>query len=151
MRCEAIVVCGVLGLAGAARAEAPPDVGKPDKVKDIRRLLDLTGSGKLGVQVMGQMVTQFKTMLPKVPPKFWDDFMKQASPDELIDLIVPLYDKRLTHGEVKDVIKFYQTQAGKKLVSVLPELTAESMEVGKQWGMKLGMKVQQQLKEKGYQ
>jgi hypothetical protein len=143
---------GLVLLAGVAHADATPpsDLGKPEKVKDIRRLLEVSGAGKMGIQVLTAMVGQFKTMMPKVPPKFWDDFAKEAKPEELIDLVVPLYDKRLTHEEVKGIIKFYESPVGRKLVGIQPELTAESMEVGKQWGMKLGMRVQKQLQEKGY-
>lgn len=135
----------------AQAQDAPSDVGKPEKIKDIRRLLDVTGAGKLGMQVMGQMVVQFKAMLPKVPPKFWDDFMREANADELINLIIPIYDRHLSHDEIKQIIKFYETPAGRKLITAMPQITQESMEAGKQWGAQLGQKIQRRLKDQGYQ
>ena len=144
----------VLALTTVARAEPPvakPKAAPSEKANDIRRMLDLTGSGQLGVQVMEQMLPQFRKMMPKVPQKFWDDFMKEVNADELVDLVVPFYDKRLTHDEVKQVIKFYESPVGKKLTAAIPEISAESMEAGRRWGMEIGQRVQRKLKEQGYQ
>lgn len=138
-----------------ARAEGPApgisDVGKPEKRKDIRRLLDLTGAGQLGMQVMSNMIPQFKQMLPNVPEQFWADFAKKLNPNELVDLVVPIYDRQLSHGDIKQIIAFYQSPAGKRLVAAQPQITQESMDVGREWGAKLGQKVQDELKAKGYQ
>jgi uncharacterized protein len=148
-----LLVLGTIAPAAAYAdtANPPGDVGKPEKLKDIRRLLDLTGSGKLGMQVMGQMIQQFKQMLPNVPVSFWNEFQKEANADELVNLIVPIYDRHLSHAEIKDIIKFYETPTGKKFVSVLPAVTQESMDAGRSWGMQLATRLQTRLKEKGYQ
>ena len=61
------------------------------------------------------------------------EFRKELSADELVKLIIPLYDKHLTHPEIKELIKFYETEVGKKLISVMPAITAESMQAGQQW------------------
>ncbi len=133
----AIGVLAVLG--GAVHAQ------ETQKQKDIRKLLKITGSGELGQQVMGQMMTNFKKSMPQVPEKFWADFMKEVHTDELVDLIVPVYDRNLTHDDVKELIRFYETPTGKKFVSVLPKITQESMTVGEKWGRDLGMRVMVKL------
>ncbi len=134
-----------LGCPGTASAQ-----GGSAKQKDIRKLLTLTGSGQLGMQVMTQMMQQFKQAKPNVPEKFWSDFMKKVRVDDLISLIVPIYDKHLSHPEVKDLIGFYQTPTGRKLVRVLPLITQESMTAGQTWGLKIGTAVAEELKRKGY-
>ncbi len=111
------------------------------KQKDIRHLLQITGSGELGTQVMTQMLSNMKKTLPNVPEKFWTDFMKEVHTDELVDLIVPVYDRNLTQDDVKQLIRFYESPTGKKFVSVLPKLTQESMVVGENWGRALAQKV----------
>jgi hypothetical protein len=133
----AIGVLVVLG--GAVHAE------ESQKQKDIRKLLKITGSGELGQQVMGQMMANFKKSMPQVPEKFWNDFMKEVHTEELIDLIVPVYDRNLTHDDVKELIKFYETPTGKKFVSVLPKITQESMAVGEKWGRDLAIRVMSKL------
>jgi uncharacterized protein len=40
----------------------------------------------------------------------------------------PLYDKYLTESELKDLIAFYKTPTGKKSISIMPQLIAESMQ-----------------------
>jgi uncharacterized protein len=132
------VIC-VLG--GVVRAE------ETQKQKDIRKLLKITGSGELGTQVMGQMIGNMKKAMPQVPDKFWADFMKEVHTDELVDLIVPVYDRNLTHDDVKELIRFYESPTGKKFVSVLPKITQESMVVGEKWGRELAMKVMTKLQQ----
>ncbi len=134
-------------LGGAARAETPTPQKAPEtqKQKDIRKLLKITGSGELGTQVMSQMIGSMKKAMPQVPEKFWGDFMKEVRTDELIDLIVPIYDRNLTQDDVRELIKFYESPTGKKFVSVLPKITQESMVVGEKWGRDLAQRVIQKL------
>jgi uncharacterized protein len=132
-------------LGGAARAQSPARSSETQKQKDIRKLLKITGSGELGTQVMGQMIGNMKKAMPQVPDKFWADFMKEVHTDELVDLIVPVYDRKLTQGDVTELIHFYESPTGKKFVSVLPKITQESMGVGEKWGRELAMKVMTKL------
>jgi len=134
-------------LGGAARAQSNAQSRPPEtqKQKDIRKLLKITGSGELGTQVMGQMIGNMKKAMPQVPEKFWTDFMKEVHTDELVDMIVPVYDRNLTQGDVTELIHFYESPTGKKFVSVLPKITQESMGVGEKWGRDLAMKVMAKL------
>src|SRR6267142_41339 len=126
-------------LSGAVQAE------ETQKQKDIRKLLKITGSGELGTQVMSQMVGSMKKAMPQVPEKFWGDFMKEVRTDELIDLIVPVYDRNLAQEDIKELIRFYESPTGKKFVSVLPKITQESMVVGEKWGRELAERVIKKL------
>src|SRR3954469_5105376 len=102
----AVAVLWVLG--GAVRADSSAGQKAPEtqKQKDIRKLLKITGSGELGTQVMSQMIGSMKKSMPQVPEKFWGDFMKEVHTDELVDLIVPVYDRNLTQDDVKELIRF---------------------------------------------
>jgi hypothetical protein len=126
-------------LSGAVRAE------ETQKQKDIRKLLKITGSGELGTQVMGQMIGSMKKAMPNVPEKFWGDFMKEVRTEELIDLIVPVYDRNLAQEDIKELIRFYESPTGKKFVSLLPKITQESMVVGEKWGRELAERVIKKL------
>ena len=46
---------------------------------------------------------------------------------------------------MKGLIQFYQTPLGQKTISVLPELTGEMAEAGKQWGQQLGRQSMQEV------
>ena len=86
-----------------------------------------------------------KTALPQVKEAFWNEFRKELSADELVKLIIPLYDKHLTHPEIKELIKFYETPVGKKMIAVMPAITAESMQAGQQWGMDIAMRAKRKI------
>ena len=47
------------------------------KREKIKHLLELTGSGKLGMQVMDQMMSSFKNSYSTVKQEFWDNFRKE--------------------------------------------------------------------------
>lgn len=115
------------------------------KRADIQKLMDLTGAGNIGVQAADQLIANMKTALPQVKDAFWVEFRKELSAEELIKLIIPLYDKHLTHPEIKELIKFYETPVGKKMIAVMPAITAESMQAGQQWGMDIAMRAKRKI------
>ena len=49
-----------------------------------------------------------------------------------------VYDKYLTHDEIKGLIRFYETPLGQKTLSVLPQIVSEMQESGNKWGGELG-------------
>ncbi|OQP61915.1 hypothetical protein A3860_29920 [Niastella vici] len=122
----------------------------PATKEHIRTLLEMIGSGKIGVQVMENMLVTFKKTVPNVPNEFWDEYMKEVKPDTLIDLIIPVYAKYYTDEDVTQLIDFYRTPLGKKVIEKLPLITQESYLIGAEWGKKLGEKAFKMLKEKGY-
>ncbi len=143
----------VLFLAGSGApalwADENADAAQKAKLEDIRKLFAATGSADIAVQIMNQMVESFKTTMPNVPEKFWQDFMKEVKSDDLIEMIVPIYDKYLTHEEIKGLLGFYQSPVGKKFVSVLPQVTQESYLAGQKWGTELSEKVIKKLQDQG--
>ena len=157
MLCRALVLsCLALGLAPALSAQQPTQ-GKTavqpanaEKVRDIRRLLDLTGAGNLGAQVMDQLLGSFKQSNPAVPAKFWDDLRGELNAGQLTELVVPIYDRHLSHDDVKQVIAFYESPAGRKLISVQPQIVAESMKAGQDWGRAAAERILERMKEQGY-
>ena len=52
-----------------------------------------------------------------------------------------------------DILVFYESSAGKKLIEVLPQLILQSMAIGQAWGEKVGRdameRVAPKLRERG--
>ncbi len=146
-----MAVCGIfvggtaVGQQGAANNQAAQA-----RYGEIRHMLDLSGAGNMGVQMMGQIMGSFKRAMPQVPAEFWDKFAKKVNSDEMIELIVPIYAKYLTDEDVKGIIVFYESPVGKKFTKVQPQIVRESYAVGQQWGMKIGQQVMQELQAAGY-
>lgn len=147
MKLFARTVLAALLVAAMASPALAEKTGDPKKQADIRKLLNLTGAGSLGKQVATQLIDSFRKSFPNAPAAFWDDFAKEIKPEELIDLVVPVYDRNLSHDDIKAIIKFYESPAGKRFAAKLPDITQESMAAGQQWGQKLGAKVMQRLQE----
>jgi hypothetical protein len=118
------------------------------KEADIRRLMDLAGTGLLVTQVMDGTEKGIRPlMMNALPPGeyreklvdlFFAKFHSKAAPQQLLDLAVPAYDKYYTHEEIKGLIQFYGTPLGQKLVSIQPKMTGELQEAGRKWGEGLG-------------
>ena len=119
------------------------------KQEKIQQMLELTGAGKLGIQVMNQMMTNFKSTYPKVDQEFWNDFKKEVKADDIVNLMIPIYDKHYSENDIEQLILFYKSPIGRKTIAVTPLITQESMIAGQHWGMATGRKVIEKLKEKG--
>src|SRR4051794_29958879 len=108
-----------LSPALAAKPQAPAPSGPPSEAQ-VRELLELTGAAQMGQQVMSQLVQQFKAM-PGLPPGFLDQVQKQTKPDDLVNLIIPIYEKNLTAADVDAAIVFYKSPAGRNFTAALPQ------------------------------
>jgi tetratricopeptide (TPR) repeat protein len=60
-------------------------------------------------------------------------------------LIYPIYNKYLTLDEIREVIRFYKTPAGKKMTSVLPKMMQEFMQASQPWANSLVPRIQQRV------
>lgn len=82
------------------------------------------------------MLSQFEKLVPthKLP-----EFAKEveATFPELLKNIEKTYKEIYTEQEVKDILKFYESPAGQKMLEKMPEITEKSMKAGQDWAMKL--------------
>lgn len=54
--------------------------------------------------------------------------LKAFPVEELIDAIVPIYQRHFTHADVVTVIEFYSSPTGQKYLKELPAMLSESMQ-----------------------
>ena len=66
-----------------------------------------------------------------------------------MDQMVPIYAKYYTQQDMDDLIAFYDTPLGKKLSTVQPQITLESMSVAQQWAAEIGQKVAAKIMQSG--
>jgi uncharacterized protein len=119
----------------------------PATEKSVKELMVLTGAGDMGVQMMQGMIPALKQMAPQLPESFWTNFAKEVNPNEVVDLIIPIYAKHFTEEEIQEAIKFYKSPAGRKMIQEQPQVMQESMAVGQEWGRKLAEKVMEKAKK----
>ncbi|MES2826772.1 MAG: DUF2059 domain-containing protein [Bacteroidota bacterium] len=118
----------------------------------LEKMLIASGSEGTFKTVSNQMILMFKSTQPQVPESFWIEMeteMNKTTFKELLDLLVPVYQKHLTEADLKAMTAFYESPVGKKFATTLPVITQESMAAGQIWGKKVGENVVKKLKEKG--
>jgi hypothetical protein len=141
----AIAACALL-LPGASGAEI-----SKEKEAAIREIVRVTGGASLGAQVSGALMQQLRPAFPQVPEDVWNELTQALDPDEMVELVVPIYDRHFSLEEVKGLLDFYGTPLGRKLVSEMPAIAAESMAVGGEWGKQKVQEIIERLAAKGFQ
>jgi hypothetical protein len=145
MRAATFVAAPLL-LACLSAAPAPP----PKEPSSARKFLELTKTDALGRQTIETIVRQVRPDLPNVPAAFWQEFINNTDPRGLFDDLAPVYEKHFTPGELTELIKFYESPVGQKLVQIQPQLNRDALRAGQVYGTKVTQELMRQLKEKKY-
>jgi len=93
----------------------------------------------------------FKMKVPDATPeqlaevdKFAASLFKSMPIDEMIDAMVPIYQKHLTKSDLDGILAFYSSPVGQKLQREQPAMMQEGMQVGGEIGRRrLGAMMQQ--------
>lgn len=121
--------------------------------KTLEKLFEVSGSEESYKAAIKQMATMFKQQYSDIDNEFWNDFEKEflnTSLNDIVEMLVPVYMKYMTEEDLKEMINFYQTPIGIKYAKSTPLIMQESMQVGQQWGLKIGKEFQEKMNEKGY-
>ncbi len=125
--------------------------GFSDSKEDrIRELLTLTNAKESAQQILETLLAQIKTHATGTPDGYWEKFREVMDYDKFINLIVPIYEKYFTEEDIGKMIEFYQSEVGKKYLSLKPAITADALQVGIQWGQELAATIINKLKNDGY-
>ena len=124
-----------------------------DYTKTLHTMFKVAGTEKTYNTVITQMFNMFKEQYSNVDEKVWDDFEKEfqkTSMNDLVQMLAPVYVKYLTQEDLEELIAFYNSTVGKKLAKSTPLIIQESMEIGQEWGKKIGEEFVDKMKEEGY-
>lgn len=114
---------------------------------DVQQMLTLSGARER-VQLLWQNMAQqsastaaegYRLKHPDATPlqlrkvaeitgEYMQNIIKTFSVDELMDAIVPVYQRHLTHADVQSIIAFYNSESGQKLLKETPAMMTESMQ-----------------------
>jgi hypothetical protein len=151
-----VCLCAVTTVAQeTTKSKAPNGGTKPTtaatgKEAKIREMMDIMGMNTLMDQMMSQMIGEFRKSMPNVPSEFWDTAEEEFRQEPFMPLVMPLYDKYFTEEDLDVIVVFYKSPTGQRLIKTLPQLTAESMQIGQQWGQRVVGRVADRMLEKGY-
>ena len=129
--------------------------GQDDKdySKTLKKMFKVSGTEDTYQAAIMQMIVLFKQQYPSVGADIWDSLEKEflnSSLNDLTEMLVPVYEKYISIEDLEEVINFYKTDAGKKLALYNPLIVQESMQIGQQWGEKIGRDFVEKMIEKGY-
>jgi hypothetical protein len=151
MKRMAIQVGLAVALAASLAGAAQQPKNNSAKETDIRELLHVTGMDAVVEKQMSQMSEQMKPLIEKALPPgprrheivetFTIKFLARANSQGLMQQVIPVYEKYLTDDDVKAVIRFYKSPAGRHLLKIMPEMMKEASTVGQQYGEQIARQV----------
>lgn len=134
-----VVVTLAFGLPGLAQTAADAPATK----EDVQRYFNAVHSHDMMLKMMEAMSQpmhqatheQCEKDKDKLPAdceqrinKLLDAMMKELPFDEMMEAMVPAYQKHFTKGDMDSLIAFYSTPTGQKVLRELPAVTAEGMQ-----------------------
>jgi uncharacterized protein len=151
MRERIVAIAGLfILLAGACIGQSTASsvpAANPDAAskEQIMRFLDLMQIRTRMVQMMDGMKVGMKNgaeaglkqEIPNPSPEqlakvdlVADTIFKEFPIDEMIDAMIPIYQRHLTKADLDAIVAFYSSPAGQRLLKEQPAMMAEGMKVG---------------------
>jgi hypothetical protein len=121
-----------------------------------QELIVATGASKQFEAVVPLMVKQLEPILHQMVPGKEQEIKEIMSlmverfserKSEMLDIIAKIYATKLSEAEMKELAAFFSTGAGAAFIAKQPEILTESMSAGQQWGEKIGVEIEQQIRE----
>jgi hypothetical protein len=155
----ALVAAALVACNAAAHAQQP----SPAAMLVAKQLITVTGATTVFNPLIAGVVEQAKLLFLQQNPALGKDLNEVAAKlrtdlqprfSEINDEVAKLYATNFSEQELKDILAFYQTAAGKKLLTVQPKVIDSSMNFAQDWANKLSeeviAKMRDEMKKKGH-
>jgi hypothetical protein len=131
-----------LALCAAGLTQNPAD--QPATKADVDRYLEAVHSHQMMDQMVVAMSKPIQKMLheqyeknkDRLPADFearfskeMEDMLKNIPWDDMLEAMVPAYQKHFTKGDMDALTSFYSSPAGQKVMREMPGLVADTMEI----------------------
>ena len=114
------------------------------KAQDIRKLLKVSGIHDQLLIVKNNLLNQysmgFSGAYPKTPDAFWEEYYEligQQDIDDLIEKMIPVYDKNMSHEVIRKLIEMFQTPFWEEWKVKMPAISRQAGQIGSEWGQAL--------------
>jgi len=150
-----IVLCifPVLGMAQTKDSGPAPSKDEVLKFMEVLHIKSQLTQYFEGVAKQARLGAEegFKEKVPNPTPEqlaqvdnFADKLFKNMPVDEMMEAMIPIYQKHLTKEDMDGILAFYASAVGQKLQHEQPAMSQESMQVGGEIGRRrLGAMMQQ--------
>ena len=129
-----------------------------EKKQRIDVLLDITGGDRIAPLIARQFIQissdALKRSNPDVDPAAYEIISEEVNDvvaaevgekNAIREMMYPIYSEHLSTEEINEIIKFYDTALGKKILSAMPQITREGMAATRDWGQSLAPTIRQRL------
>ncbi|MGA2845541.1 MAG: DUF2059 domain-containing protein [Candidatus Acidiferrales bacterium] len=137
------------------------DANAPASKADVERFLDAMHTRDMMNKMMDVMTVQVHKMVheqvlkqPNLPAdseerlnKLTDSVYKEMPVDELIDVMIPVYQKHFTKGDIDALVAFYSSPTGEKMVKEMPAIMSESLQAATGILQKMQAKMTQRVND----
>lgn len=118
------------------------DAPTHDQIMKLVDLLQIRRNIAVMMDGMKQAMKQgaeeaFRDRIPNPTPKqlealngMVDDLMADMPLDEMVEAMVPIYRRHLSKTDVDEIIRFYSSDVGQKLLREQPQMIREGMQAG---------------------
>lgn len=111
---------------------------------------------QMSTMFTSQMISAIKQAKPDVDAKVFDivqdeitkTINMEINKGTFFEMLYPIYDQYFTQEDLKAIIAFNNTPAGKKAIKVMPLITRDSMVAGQKWGASLNPILQERLSKR---
>jgi hypothetical protein len=136
------VVALVFFLSWSSFAQTSAD-DSPATKADVERYFQIVKSHDMMKKLMASMAQGIQQMTHEQDVKhqdelpagyeakmnaMMDDMFDKMPMDEMMEAMVPAYQKYFTKGDIDNLVAFYSTPTGEKMLRELPAIMAESMQ-----------------------
>jgi hypothetical protein len=157
LRLSLIAILAVAALAQQAVVDTAPsrdDVLRFMDLMQIRARMDQLVEGMKKSMKTGAEAG-FRLKIPAATPEqlarldsVTETVFKDFPVDEIIDAMVPIYQRHLTKSDLEAVIAFYSSPVGQRLLKEQPAMMAEGMQAGQDIMMRKLPDMEERLKTK---
>jgi len=140
----------IVGVMPAITAQSNTAVD-PRKAALAGQLLQATHTADQVLTAIESQVPALRATNPGLPPVFWERFLAQTRlhREEFVATLVSIYARTFEVSELEELLRFYNSPVGRRLLEVQPGLTKESVQAGQAWAARISADVRQQLTKEG--
>jgi len=159
----ALVAFALLAAAKPALAQAPATQPSPAAILLAKQIVELKGVNKLFGSLVSGVVEKVKNQFMQTNFMWAKDLNEVAAQlekeyapreNELVDASARIYASHFTEPELKQILAFYQTPLGRKVIVEEPKALDESIANAGNWGNNFSQEVinrmRAEMKKRGH-
>jgi uncharacterized protein len=157
-----VIVSALIACVPPAEAQQPKQP-TPNSILLAKEIITAKGASKMYEPVIVEVVDRTKTVLLQTNPTLARELDEVATRlkaeyaprvAEILNEVAKMYASRFTEAELKDVLAFYKSAVGQKIIVQEPQILDQSVAFAEAWADKFSQEVanriRAEMKKKGH-